>query len=249
MPREDDPRNTPPSSARISAESTSSGSTPHYAGHRRRLKARFLKAGPGALADYELLELLLFMAIPRGDVKPLAKTLLDRFGSFAGVISAPPARLAETKGIGEAAIIALKTARAGALAFMRDEVLERPILNAWDKVVAYCRADMGYDDAERFRILFLNNRNVLIADEVQQRGTVNHTPVYPREVVKRALELGATAIVMVHNHPSGDTTPSTADIEMTRLVRDATAPLGVTLHDHFIVGRGEHCSMKALGLI
>ncbi len=222
---------------------------PHYAGHRKRLRERFLTAGAGALADYELLELVLFPARPRSDVKPLAKALLARFGSFAAVISAERERLAEVNGIGDGAIVALKTVQAAALKFMRDEVAERPILSSWDAVLAYCRASMGYGATEQFRILFLNRKNVVIADEVQQKGTVDHTPVYPREVVKRALELGASAIIMVHNHPSGDPTPSKADVEMTRRVSDAGKSLGVTLHDHIIVGRDGHASLKSLGLI
>ena len=222
---------------------------PHYAGHRRRLRARFLEAGPEALADYELLELLLFLAQPRADVKPLAKALLRRFGGFAEVVSAEPDRLAEVVGIGDAAIVALKTAQATALQLLRGEVIGRPILGSWEKVVAYCRAAMAHSSTERFRILFLNRKNVLIADEIQQRGTVDHTPVYPREVVKRALELGASAIVMVHNHPSGDPTPSKADIEMTRQVCDAGKALGVTVHDHIVIGRGGHASLKSMGLL
>ncbi len=222
---------------------------PHYAGHRSRLRARFLAAGPDALADYELLELLLFLARPRADVKPLAKALLKRFGSFAEVISAEPERLAEVRGVGESAIVALKTAQAAALKLMRQEIMERPILSSWDQVLAYCRASMGYGPTERFRILFLNRKNVLIADEEQQRGTVDHTPVYPREVIKRALELGASAIVMVHNHPSGDPTPSQADIEMTRQVRDAGKAVGVALHDHLVVSREGYASLKSMGLI
>ena len=222
---------------------------PHYSGHRARLRARFLAAGPDALADYELLELLLFLARPRADVKPLAKALLARFGSFAEVISAEPERLAEVRGVGESAIVALKTAQAAALKLMRQEIMERPILSSWDQVLAYCRASMGYGPTERFRILFLNRKNVLIADEEQQRGTVDHTPVYPREVIKRALELGASAIVMVHNHPSGDPTPSQADIEMTRQVRDAGKAVGVALHDHVVVGREGYASLKSMGLI
>ncbi len=222
---------------------------PGHAGHRRRLRERFLKAGPDGLADYELLELVLFLGRPRGDVKPAAKALLKRFGSFAGVISAEPARLAEIDGIGEAGVVALKTVQAAALAFMRDEIMDRPVLNSWDKVLAYCRASMAYGETERFRILFLDRKNLLIADEVQQQGTIDHTPVYPREVVKRALELGASALIMVHNHPSGDPTPSKADIDMTREVAAAAKNLGVTVHDHVIVGRGGHTSFKALGLI
>ncbi len=180
------------------------GDKSDHAGHRKRLRDRFLNAGPGALADYELLELILFSALPRIDTKPIAKTLLDRFGSFAAVISAEPRRLAEVKGVKRAGVIALKAVQAAALAYMRDEIIDRPILSSWDKLLRYCKASMGYETTEQFRILFLNNKNILIADEVQQSGTVNHTQVYPREVVKRALELGATAIIMVHNHPNSD---------------------------------------------
>lgn len=222
---------------------------PHYIGHRQRLRERFLRAGAEALADYELLELVLFHARPRGDVKPLAKALIARFGGFAGTISAEPARLREVEGVGEAAVVALKTVQAAALAFMREQVIDRPVLSSWDKLLAYCRASMGHRKTEAFRVLFLDGRNVLIADEIQQTGTVDHTPVYPREVVRRALELGATAIIMAHNHPSDDPTPSRADIEMTRAVADAAGKLGVTLHDHIIIGRTSHASLKAMGLI
>ena len=222
---------------------------PHYIGHRQRLRERFLRGGAEALADYELLELVLFHARPRGDVKPLAKALIARFGSFAGAISAEPARLREVEDVGDAAVVALKTVQTAALAFMREQIIDRPVLSSWDKLLAYCRASMGHRTTEAFRILFLDARNVLIADEVQQTGTVNHTPVYPREVVRRALELGATAIIMAHNHPSDDPTPSRADIEMTRAVAEAASKLGVTLHDHIIVGRTSHASLKAMGLI
>ena len=222
---------------------------PDYAGHRDRLRERFLNAGPASLADYELLELVLFMALPRRDTKPIAKALLDRFGSFAGVISADPMRLDEIKGMGRSGVIGIKAVQAAALRFMRDELMDRPILSSWDQLLTYCRASMGYSDTEQFRILFLNNKNTLIADEVQQTGTVDHTPVYPREVVKRALELGATAIIMVHNHPSGDPTPSKADIEMTREVVDAARKLRITVHDHVIIGRTGHASFKSMALI
>ncbi len=222
---------------------------PDYAGHRKRLRERFLNAGAEALADYELLELVLFLARPRADMKPVAKALLRRFGSFAAVISAEPKRLAEVEGIGETGIVALKSVQAAALKLMHDELMERPILSSWDKVLAYCRASMGYGATEQFRILFLNSKNALIADEVQQTGTVDHTPVYPREVVKRALELGASAIVMVHNHPSGDPTPSQADIEMTREVAEAAKKLRITLHDHIIIARNTHASFKSLSLL
>jgi len=222
---------------------------PHHAGHRQRLRQRLMAAGPDALPDYELLELVLFAARPRQDVKPLAKALLARFGSFAGVISAPPALLAEVEGVGEAVVAALKIVRAAALRLERDEVMERPVIASWPKLMAYCQASMAREANEQFRVLFLNRRNELIADEVQQKGTVDHTSVYPREVVKRALELGATAFIMVHNHPSGDTTPSAADIAMTAEVREAAERLGIVLHDHVIIGRRGHSSFKTLGLL
>ncbi len=222
---------------------------PHYAGHRKRLRERLLKAGGDVMPDYELLELVLFMARPRGDVKPLAKALLKRFDSFAGVITAEPAHLAEVKGVGETTIGALKTIQAAAVRLVRDEVMDRPVLGNWQALIDYCRASMGHEKTERFRILFLNRKNVLIADEVQQKGTVDHTPVYPREAVKRALELGASALIMVHNHPSGDPTPSKADIEMTREVQAAGEKLGITLHDHVVVSKSGHSSFKAMGLL
>jgi len=223
---------------------------PHYLGHRQRLRERFLSAGPGALADYELLELLLFPAKPRQDVKPLAKALLARFGGFSSVISAEVPQLLAVPGIGEACVVALKTVQAGIERALREDVMGKPVLSSWTKLLDYCGAAMGHLKIEEFRLLFLDRRNVLIADEVQQTGTIDHTPVYPREVVKRALELGASAIIMVHNHPSGDPTPSNADIEMTRDVIKAGAALGLQIHDHVILGRGgKHASLKTLGLI
>ena len=222
---------------------------PHYAGHRKRLRERFLKGGPDALPDYELLELVLFLGQPRRDVKPLAKALLERFGSFAEVISADPAALADLKGMGELPVAALKTVQAAALRLARDEVMEKPVLSSWNKLMEYCRASMAYEPTERFRVLYLNRKNVLIADEVQQKGTVDHTPVYPREVVKRALELSATAIIMVHNHPSGDPTPSRTDIAMTREVKEAGEKLGILLHDHVVVSKSGHYSFKSMGLL
>ncbi len=222
---------------------------PHHTGHRQRLRQRFLKGGPDALPDYELLELVLFGAQPRRDMKTLAKTLLKRFGSFAEVISAETSDLAGIEGMGEGAIATLKAVQAAALRLARDEIIERPVLSNWQKLMDYCRAAMAYEKTERFRVLYLNRKNVLIADEVQQKGTVDHTPVYPREVVKRALELGATALIMVHNHPSGDPTPSQADIEMTREVMAAGEKLGIVLHDHVIVSKGGHNSFKSMGLI
>lgn len=222
---------------------------PSHVGHRQRLRDRFKTGGPDALPDYELLELVLFRAIPRRDTKDLAKRLIARFGSFAEVINAPENRLAEVTGVGEVVITELKIIRAAALRLMRGEIMRKPALSSWSQVVDYCRAAMGFEAREQLRILFLDKRNQLIADEVQQEGTVDHTPVYVREVVKRALELSATAIVLVHNHPSGDPTPSRADIEMTKQIIDAAKVLGVTVHDHIIVGREGHVSLRGLRLI
>jgi DNA repair protein RadC len=219
------------------------------AGHRQRLKERFTSGGPEALPDYELLELVLFGAIPRRDTKELAKRLLERFGSFAEVINAPPERLREIKGVGDAAVTQLKLVRAAALRLMRDSIMQRPVLGSWASVLEYCRAAMGFEAREQFRILFLDKKNRLVADEVQQQGTVDHTPVYIREVVKRALELSASAIILVHNHPSGDPTPSRADIDMTRQIINAAKPLGIAVHDHIIVGRQGHASLKGLRLM
>ncbi len=222
---------------------------PHYYGHRERLRGRFREAGPDAVTDYELLELVLFRAVPRRDVKPLAKMLIARFGSFAEVISAPVARLAEIKTLGEAAITELKVVQAAANRLARGEVKRRPVLSSWSSVLDYCRTAMAFADKEQFRLLFLDKRNQLIADELQQVGTVDHTPVYPREVVKRALELSATAIILVHNHPSGDPTPSRADIQMTQAIVEVARPLGISVHDHIIVGKEGHASFKGLKLI
>jgi DNA repair protein RadC len=219
------------------------------AGHRQRLKERFVAGGPEALPDYELLELVLFNAIPRRDTKPVAKRLIERFGSFAEVVNAPPERLKEVKGVGDAAIMQLKLVRAGALRLMQGGIMQRPVLASWTAVLDYCRAAMGFEAREQFRILFLDKKNRLIADEVQQEGTVDHTPVYVREIVKRSLELSASAIILVHNHPSGDPTPSRADIDMTKQIVDAARPLGVTIHDHIIVGKQGHASFKGLKLI
>jgi DNA repair protein RadC len=222
---------------------------PHYHGHRERLRGRFREAGAEALSDYELLELLLFRALPRRDVKPLAKTLLAKFGSFAEVIAAPEARLAEVKGLGGAGITELKLVQAAASRLLRGAITKRPVLSSWSSVLDYCRTAQGFADREQFRVLFLDKRNQLIADEVQQTGTVDHTPVYPREVVKRALELSASAIILVHNHPSGDPTPSAADIQMTKAIIAVAQPLGISVHDHLIVGKDGHASLKGLRLI
>jgi DNA repair protein RadC len=221
----------------------------HRAGHRKRLRERFRTGGTDAVAEYELLEMLLFAAIPRGDTKPLAKSLLARFGSFAEVINAPDVQLLEVDGVGERVIDELRLVRAAAQRLLRSEIMGRKVLGSWQTVIDYCRAAQGFDHKEQFRILFLDKRNQLIADEVQQQGTVDHTPVYVREVVKRALELSATAIILVHNHPSGDPTPSRADVDMTKQIIDAARPLGVTVHDHIIVGRTGHSSFRGLRLI
>jgi len=222
---------------------------PHYLGHRERLRARFCDAGADAIADYELLELLLFRAIPRRDVKPLAKQLIKIFGSFAEVIAAPRNRLREEGCLSEAVITELKIVQAAAGRITRGEARKRPVLSSWSAVIEHCRTTMAFESKEQFKIIFLDKRNQIIADEVQQTGTVDHTPVYPREVVKRALELSATAIILVHNHPSGDPTPSRADIQMTQAIIEVAKPLGIAVHDHIIVGKDGHVSLKGLKLI
>lgn len=223
--------------------------TPDHAGHRQRLRERFRKGGADALPDYELLELLLFRALPRRDTKGIAKQLLARFGTFAEVINAPEQRLKEVKDVGDSVITELKLVRAAALRMMRSELVQRPALSSWKQVLDYLYAAQSHEHREQFRILFLDKRNRLITDEVQQQGTVDHTPVYVREVIKRALELSATAIILVHNHPSGDPTPSRADIDMTKQIIQSAAPLGISVHDHIIVGREGHASLKSLQLI
>jgi DNA repair protein RadC len=230
------------------APATPDKAEPGHSGHRDRLRARFLNGGPDALPDYELLELLLFSAILRKDTKPLAKKLIHRFGDFAGVVTASPAQLA-AEGLTESVVALVKAVQAGAVRLGQQKVLNQPILSSWSALIDYLRAAMAHEQNEHFRLLFLDRKNRLIRDEVQARGTVDHTPVYIREVVKRALELGATALILVHNHPSGDPTPSRADIDMTRDIAKAAAPLGVTIHDHIIVGKGEPASLRALGLM
>jgi len=221
----------------------------HYHGHRERLRQRFRDNGDSALADYEMLELLLFRLIPRRDTKPIAKALIDRFGTLAGVFGADIALLQEVKGVGEAVASDLKLIAATAHRMLKSELKGKKVLGSWSSVIDYCHAAMAYETREQFRILFLDKRNALIADEVQQRGTIDHTPVYPREVVKRALDLSATAIILVHNHPSGDPTPSRADIDMTKLIVETAKPLGITVHDHIIVGKEGHVSLKGLRLM
>jgi DNA repair protein RadC len=218
-------------------------------GHRGRMRSRLLTAGPDSLADHEMLEMVLFLAVPRRDTKPLARALLSRFGSFSGAIAAPLNELRATDGLGEAGLAALKTVQAAALRLIRAEVLDRPLLTSWDRLMDYLQAALARERVEQFRVLFLDGRNRLLADEVQGRGTLNHTPVYPREVVKRALELNAAALILVHNHPSGDPTPSRADIEMTREVRQAAEALSLVLHDHLVIGNGTCVSFRAEGLL
>jgi DNA repair protein RadC len=226
------------------------GRVPSYIGdHRKRLRERFLIGGAAAMPDYEVLELILFRAIPRQDVKPLAHLLLTVFGDFNRVISAPVARLAEVKGVGEAVITELKIVEAAAQRLARSRILQRHVISSWAAVLDYCHTAMAHRDTEQFRVLYLDRKNVLVADEAQAQGTVDHVPVYPREVVKRALELNASALILVHNHPSGDPTPSEADIAMTRQVQIAADALGLTLHDHLVIGRSRELSFRSEGLL
>ncbi len=221
----------------------------HYHGHRDRLRNRYREHGDAGLADYEILELLLFRLIPRRDTKPIAKALIDRFGTLGGVFGAPVGLLQEVRGVGEAVALDLKMISTVAHRMLKSELRGKQVLSSWSSVIDYCHAAMAYESREQFRILFLDKRNTLIADEVQGHGTVDHTPVYPREVVRRALELSATAIILVHNHPSGDPTPSRADIDMTRTIVETAKPLGITVHDHIIIGKDGHASLKGLRLI
>lgn len=226
------------------------GKIPSYlSDHRKRLRERFTRGGATAVADYELLELVLFRAIPRQDVKPLVRRLLDTFGDFNGVLSAPRERLLHVSGVGEAVVTEFKIVEAAAHRLAQSRVMDRPAIAGWQPLVDYCRTAMAHRDTEQFRILFLDRKNVLIADEAQARGTVDHVPVYPREVVKRALELNASALILVHNHPSGDPTPSDADIAVTRQIEDAAKALSITLHDHLVVGKADEFSFRANGYL
>lgn len=221
----------------------------HYHGHRERLREKYRDHGDASLADYEILELLLFRSIPRRDTKPLAKALIARFGNLASVLGAPLGLLQEVKGIGEAVALDLKLVATTGQRMLRSELRGKQVLSSWSSVIDYCHAAMAYEAREQFRVLFLDKRNALISDEIQGHGTVDHTPVYPREVVRRALELSATALILVHNHPSGDPTPSRADIDMTRTIVETAKPLGITVHDHIIIGKDGHASLKGLKLI
>ncbi|NRA89346.1 MAG: DNA repair protein RadC [Rhizobiales bacterium] len=222
---------------------------PHYLGHRDRLKTKFHNKGADALEDYELLELYLFRAIPRRDTKPIAKDLIQKFGNFSAVISANYDRLIEVKGVGDAVANDIMLINAASLRMMQNDLTDKPVLSSWSALVQYCQAAMAYKTVEEFRIIFLNKHNRIIVDEVQQQGTIDHTPVYPREVIKRALELAASAIVLVHNHPSGDPTPSPGDIKMTNQIIEAGKPIGIAVHDHLIISKDGHTSFKAHGLI
>ncbi len=242
MPRTPDKPAAPPADR-------SAKKRPHYHGHRQRLRERFTATGGDGMPDYELLELLLAQAIPRRDVKPLAKDLLERFGSFAGVITADADRLTAVRGMGDSSATALKVVQAAAVRLLQQQVLGRDVIDSWDRLVDYCTAAMAHEPVEQLRLLFLDRKNVLIADEVQQQGTVDHTPLYTREVVKRALELSASALIVVHNHPSGDATPSQGDIRMTKELREALEKIGIALHDHLVIGRHGHESFRAKGLL
>ncbi len=234
-----------------SAKTLSEAATPsmHYHGHRQRLKARFLKTGADGFEDYELLELLLFRTIPRRDTKPLAKALIKKFGSFAGVINAPDQLLKEVSGVGEAIVTEFRLIGAATQRILKHKISEKPILNNWDELLDYCHSIMAHKTREQFRIIFLDKRNRVIAEELQQQGTVDHTPVYIREISRRALELSATALILVHNHPSGDPTPSRADIEMTKKIIATTDGLGIVVHDHIIIGKDGCSSLRGLGLL
>lgn len=232
------------------AKPPSAPATPevHYHGHRERLRNRYRDSGDTALADYEILELLLFRLIPRRDTKPIAKALLARFGTLGGVFGASTNLLQEVNGVGEAVALDLKLVASVAQRMLKSELTGKPVLSSWKALIDYCHTAMAHETREQFRILFLDKRNALIADEVQGLGTVDHTPVYPREVVRRALELSATAVILVHNHPSGDPTPSRADIDMTKTIVETARPLGITVHDHIIIGKNGHVSFRALRL-
>lgn len=231
------------------SEAAPKAEKPHHSGHRDRLRARFMRSGPDACEDYELVEMLLFAAIPRRDVKPLAKDLLKRFGSVAGLLAASAEDLAAVKGLSDNSAALIKLVHALTQRMLIGDVEKKPILSSWQKLLDYCHVAMAHEKREQFRVLFLNRKNQLIADEVLQEGTVDHAPVYPREIVRRALELGATALILVHNHPSGDPTPSDSDIVMTGEIIRAARALEVTVHDHLIIAKTGHASFKAMGLM
>lgn len=242
-PAQDDVQPVPRPAAKQAAQPS------YIADHRARLRDRFMQGGAAAMPDYELLELVLFRAVPRQDMKPLARRLLDRFGDFNRVLSADPARLADVDGVGPAIIVELKIVAAAAQRLARSRVIQRPVLTSWDALVDYCHTAMAHGEVEQFRVLYLDRKNVLIADEEQAKGTVDHVPVYPREIVRRALDLNASALILVHNHPSGDPTPSDPDIQMTRCIMQAAETMGIVVHDHLIIGKDRELSFRASGLL
>ena len=221
----------------------------HYSGHRDRLRQRFLKSGADGFQDYELLEMILFSAVPRRDVKPLVKQLLKEFGGLSGVLGASIADLQKVRGLSENSAVVLKAVHALTSRMLRNDIEKKPILSSWQKLIDYCQVSMAHEKRENFRVIFLNRKNQLMTDEVQQIGTVDHTPVYPREIVRRALELGATAMILVHNHPSGDPTPSDSDIAMTEEIIKAATALDILVHDHLIISQNGHISFKSMGLL
>lgn len=229
-------------------DETKPAQKPHYSGHRDRLRERFLNA-PDSLPDYELLELLLFMAIPRKDVKPIAKSLIDKFKDINGVLNASLNDLQRIDGISHNSAIAIRAIRAAGLRLLKQDVIGRPVLTSWQRLVEYCQASMAQEKNEQFRVIYLNKKNEVMGDEVQQTGTVDYTPAYPREIMKSALDIGATAIILVHNHPSGDPTPSDADVQLTKQIIAAAKPFDIVIHDHLIVSRNGVSSFKTLGLM
>jgi len=222
---------------------------PDNSGHRARLRRRLFEGGPDALLDHELVEYLLALAIPRQDTKPLAKALLHEFGGIAGLLTADAEALARVKGMGETSVAALKAAHAAALRLLRAEVAQRPVLANWQALLDYLRADMAHHVIERFRVLHLNSKNMLIRDELMGEGTIDEAAVYVREVIRRAIDLGSAALILVHNHPSGDPSPSRADIEITRQIMAAGKGMGIAVHDHIIMGRDGHASLRGQGLL
>ncbi|MBB1498797.1 DNA repair protein RadC [Paracoccus sp. MC1862] len=244
VPAEDDCIAAPNARAGMKARLPS-----YIADHRARLRDRFMQGGAMAMPEYELLELILFRAVPRQDMKPVARRLLDRFGDFNRVLSADPAQLTQVEGVGPAIVTELKIIEAAAQRLARSKVINRPVLTSWDALLDYCHTTMAHGRIEQFRVLYLDRKNVLIADDEQARGTVDHVPVYPREIVRRALELNASAMILVHNHPSGDPTPSAADIDMTRQIVAAAATMGITVHDHLIIGKSRELSFRSTGLL
>ena len=246
VPAEDDCLSAPPQAA---PDGRAARLPSYIADHRARLRDRFMQGGAGAMPDYELLELILFRAVPRQDMKPVARRLLDRFGDFNRVLSADPTQLTQIEGVGPAIVAELKIVEAAAQRLARSRVINRPVLTSWDALLDYCHTTMAHGAIEQFRVLYLDRKNVLIADDEQARGTVDHVPVYPREIVRRALDLNASAMILVHNHPSGDPTPSAADIDMTRQIVAAAGTMGITVHDHLIIGKSRELSFRSTGLL